>query len=85
MQVVTKNASDVTVYTRDIESDQEHTAKVLSFLMGVPQGTAYSTTLTTGAFSHTFRHSEELNLRNLVAKVEGLVVRERKATEATAS
>lgn len=81
MEIVTKNASDVTLYTRNIDSDQEHTAKVLSFLMAVPQGVAFSTTLTTGAFSHTFRHSEELSLRNLVAKVEGIAVRERKAAE----
>ncbi len=84
MEIVTKNNTDVTLYSRNIDSDQEHTAKILSFLMSTPQGGAFSTTLTTGAFSHTFRHSEDLSLRNLVAKVEGITVRERKASEPAA-
>jgi hypothetical protein len=77
MKISTKNAQGSVVYSREVDSDKDHTAKILGVLMEVPQGDAYNTTVETGSFSHTFKHNESLSLKNLVLTVEGVVVRKR--------
>lgn len=79
MKVTTTNKQGEVIYSRVIEADKEHTAKVLSQLMDVPQGDAYSTNIETGVFSHTFKHDHTLCLRTLIARVEGIALRTKAA------